>query len=136
MINTLSLKKAIFFGAPLFLLAACQGESYPVFDRNELVASCVEGIEVGQTPVVNGHDAAKNKKDAEKLCLFRFQEFTKEVPYSDYKRYKLHIYENFERAYGHKYTLKDIYATLSPNDKEVFKKVSKIMLGLDTNHEK
>lgn len=122
--------------ACLLLLAACSNEPYPIYEQNELIEACVQGIESGQTPVINNKSPEKNRKEAEKLCNYRFNEFTKEVSLSDYQRYKTHLYENYERAWGQKFVLKDIYDTLSENDQRVFRQISEIMLGLDTTHEK
>ncbi|NOL48922.1 hypothetical protein [Pelistega europaea] len=117
-------------------LSACSSEPYPEAIQQELVSYCQSGITSGETIVQSGKKQALTNKEIYNLCQFRLQEFMKQVPLADYLRLNQHIYDNFRRAYGYKYTLKDIYETLSPDDKQVNAKIAEIILGLENQHEK
>lgn len=79
----------------------------------------------------HGEDKPLGATDIEKLCTFRVKEFMKEVSLENYLSLQKHIYENFQRAYPNKYVLKDIYETLSPNNKQTNAKIAMIIFGLE-----
>lgn len=112
-------------------LAACTSEPYPLEIQQELFNYCKVGITSGSTVVQHGKDSPLTEKETERLCHFRISEFMKEVSLEDYLRLNQHIFENFKRAYSHKYVLKDIYDTLSPEDKRINSKIAMIIFGLE-----
>lgn len=117
-------------------LSACSSEPYPEAIQQELLSYCQTGIKSGATVVLHGKKQPLTESETQKLCQFRLQEFMKQVSLEKYLQLNQHIYENFQRAYGYKYTLKDIYNTLSPDDKAVNAKIAEIILGLESSHEK
>lgn len=118
------------------LLTACSSEPYPDAIQQELLSYCLTGIKSGQLTVQHGQNHPLTDKETQRLCQFRLQEFMKEVSLDDYLRLNQHIYENFQRAYAYKYSLKDIYETLSPEDKITNARIAEIILGLEASHEK
>ena len=113
------------------LLAACSKPPYPSDIQQELFTYCQSGIESGLIQVQHGEDKPLGATDIEKLCTFRVKEFMKEVSLENYLSLQKHIYENFQRAYPNKYVLKDIYETLSPNNKQTNAKIAMIIFGLE-----
>ncbi|WP_159990537.1 hypothetical protein [Pelistega ratti] len=127
-------KKYSQFGITLAFtlgLLGCYNEPYPVDIQQELLNYCQIGIQSGLTVVHHGKDTPMTDKETQQLCQFRLNIFMKEVALSDYLQLNQHIYENFQRAYANKYVLKDIYDTLSPDDKRTNEKIARIMLGLE-----
>ncbi|MDY3331425.1 MAG: hypothetical protein SOX43_05640, partial [Pelistega sp.] len=104
--------------------------------QQELLSICKNGITSGMTVVHHGKDKALSNDEINQLCQFRLSEFMKQVPLDKYLTLNKNIYENFARAYSHKYVLKDIYETLSPDDKQINAKIATIILGLESNHAK
>lgn len=117
-------------------LAACEPAStYPLEVKNDLMSMCMEGIMTDQTPVLNEDHAKEDIAKNLELCEFRYQNFVKKIPYTQYERYQRNLYESFERAYRQKYVLSDVYNNLSDNDQKVFESIAKIMLGLGDKEE-
>ncbi|WP_171680101.1 hypothetical protein [Pelistega suis] len=111
-------------------------EPYPQAIQQELLSICKNGISSGMTVVHHGKDKALSNEDIDRLCQFRLTAFMKEVSLDKYLNLNKNIYENFARAYSHKYILKDIYDTLSPDDKQTNAKIATIILGLESNDAK
>lgn len=124
----------VFFSC--FLLIGCTAEPYPQAIQQELLSICKNGISSGMTVVHHGKDKALSNEDIDRLCQFRLTAFMKEVSLDKYLNLNKNIYENFARAYSHKYILKDIYDTLSPDDKQTNAKIATIILGLESNDAK
>ncbi len=132
-----SQKKKLFLGlGSCLVLLGCTAEPYPQAIQQELLSICKNGISSGMTVVHHGSDKALTKDDINRLCQFRLTEFMKQVSLDKYLNLNKNIYENFARAYSHKYILKDIYDTLSPDDKQTNAKIATIILGLESNDAK
>lgn len=119
-----------------FLLMGCSAEPYPQAIQAELLSICKNGISSGMTVVHHGKDKELTESDINQLCQFRLSEFMKQVSLDKYLTLNKNIYLNFARAYSHKYILKDIYDTLSPDDKHTNAKIATILLGLEGNNAK
>ncbi|ETD73142.1 hypothetical protein V757_00260 [Pelistega indica] len=131
-----TLKKTVL--CTIFLisfLSGCYSTPYPTDIQNELLSYCKDGIESGLTVVRNGKTSPMTPKEIDKLCQFRLSEFMKEVSLEDYLALNKHIYDNFKNAFANKYVLKDIYDTLSPDDKRVNTAIAVIILGLEPKNE-
>lgn len=124
-------KKSLYLLSCCLSLVACTSEPYPIEVQQELFNYCKVGISSGATVVQHGKDTPLSDKEIERLCHFRVSEFMKEVSLEDYLNLTQHIYENFRRAYSHKYVLKDIYDTLSPEDKRINSAIARIIFGLE-----
>ncbi|AEP36611.1 hypothetical protein [Taylorella asinigenitalis] len=57
---------------------------------------------------------------AEKLCRSAVLEFQNSVSYDAFEEFYLDLYENFKRAYSHKYRNYDLFSNLSPSNKSIF----------------
>lgn len=130
-------KKTLFLGlGSCLVLLGCSAEPYPQEIQQELLSICKNGIQSGMTAVQHGRDKALTNDEIDRLCQFRLTEFMKQVSLDKYLNLNKNIYENFARAYSHKYILKDIYDTLSPDDKQTNAKIATIILGLESNDAK
>lgn len=128
-----SFRHIALFSMSALLLSACSQQTYPEDIQLELRTYCKTGIESGLIEVQRQEGKNLSAKDIDRLCTFRVKEFMKEVSLQQYLDLNQHIYENFQRAYQNKYVLKDVYETLSPNDKKINSLVAKIIFGLEPN---
>lgn len=63
---------------------------------------------------------SNNREQEVKFCKKAVSEFQNSVPYDAYEDFYQNLYENYKRAFSHKYRNEDLFTSISPSDKSIF----------------